>query len=221
MKKINKIGENTLFKIVGITVILYLFLFSDKNPNAIGHKLSKQDVTEGYHTAKEKYKFISEKLEEAKEFEKEKKNSESANNSDSSETKAPEPYQYNQHPNSAYVANIPKYEIKIDEKNFVKVTDKNYKISCGDMVEISYYMVANKQKIGEEQKQKFIVGSNSNYLIEQDIIGSKKGDTIDIDFMKRMSDKADVQDTKILYRTKILSVKKAVKPQYKCNNTTK
>ena len=54
------------------------------------------------------------------------------------------------------------------------------KIACNDVVYLNYSIYQGQQRIHTANNSKFVIGSKSNWDIEQKIIGLKKGDEINI-----------------------------------------
>lgn len=71
--KVFELLRSPLVKIIGITVILYFALFSNKeNPNSLGNRLSPAKVKEHLNEVQEKSRFIVSNVKMAQELNKEK-----------------------------------------------------------------------------------------------------------------------------------------------------
>ena len=54
-----KLTKNPIFRIIGVSLILYFTLFNDKNnPNFLGNLVSPQNIKSELQAAKEKSRFI-------------------------------------------------------------------------------------------------------------------------------------------------------------------
>lgn len=203
MKDLHKIGKNRTFKIIGLTVVLYLIFFSKKNPDSITNHVTVEDIKKGVQDAKEKTNFIKKNLQAAKEADKEEKPADKTKKEEVVKAEAPAPV---------------KVEEEVKPENY---GDEKYKILCGDEVEISYSMVVKKQPVGAPQHDKMIVGGNTNYFIEHGLIGLSKGNNKQIAIPSKVDQGKNgkmifSKNSDVAYQVSILSVRKAVKPELKC-----
>ncbi|MBU6140281.1 MAG: hypothetical protein KGP29_01815 [Proteobacteria bacterium] len=146
MSKILNFLSIPLVRIIGIFVILYFALFSEKqNPNSLGNRLSKEEVKKNINEARERTRFIISNVKTAQELE-----------------VKPKAIQQNT-------------EAKIII-NDLEIGKGDVKISCGSKVEISYgiYVEGNKQ-IKAVSSEKLVIGNNLNEVIEKNILDMKIG----------------------------------------------
>jgi hypothetical protein len=140
--------RNPIFKVIGIVVILYIALFSNKHdPESLGNRLSVDQIKQDIEDAKKKSNFIASNLLAAQEASKQK----AIENLPS------------QHNNEILVENL-------------YIGEAGSSILCGNEVEISYMIYSKSgRKVQEVKAEKIIIGSKKNWLIEKNIIGMNKG----------------------------------------------
>ncbi len=197
MNNLHEIGKNRIFKIVGIAVVLYLIFFSKKNPDSITNRVSIEEIKKGAHDIKEKTDFIKTNLKAAKEATKENVTEKSA------------------------TENVAAESATTSQQALPDEVDENYKIACGDEIEVSYTMLLKGKDIGGmPQHEKLIVGKNSNYVIEHDVIGMKKGEVKTIPVPEKVTTKNGkviVSKTSTMaYQITVESIKKATQSAIVC-----
>lgn len=94
---IDLILHNPIFKIIGIFLILYFGLYTNKeHPDSLGNRLSKEKMQENFKEVKSNSYFIVENLRKAEELEAAKKNKNLNEVQESSETQEIQENQQNQ-----------------------------------------------------------------------------------------------------------------------------
>jgi len=149
-----QILRNPLVKIVAAVIIIYFALFHDKhNPEALGNRLDPQRVKSELNEAREKGNFIISNVTLAKQLAQEnakKKEIENANNR----------------------------EVSVRDVESGSGDDKS---ACGDIAEINYGIFdAENKQLDFREKQKFILGSRNNDVIENNVLGMAVGGVRDI-----------------------------------------
>jgi len=147
--KIFELLRNPLIKTVGIVLILYFALFANKhNPDSLGNRLSPEQIKQSIGEVKDKAQFISANVKIAQEIAKEKEEAQKA------EAK-----------NAA--------KIKIND---VAIGDGEMSLACGDIAEISYVLYGRENaQLEFIDSKKLVIGGKENALVENKIIGMKRG----------------------------------------------
>jgi len=150
MKTVIELLQKPLIKIIGLMLVLYFGLFADKkNPDSLGNRLSSENIKKNFFEAQQKSSFIFSNIDQARKL----KGSPVAAPFDSMQ-------------------------------NFVAVTVQDSEIGagdsalkCGDEAEISYdiHVATSNNQLEFISKEKLLIGSNTNALLERKIIGMKSG----------------------------------------------
>lgn len=150
MKTVMEMLRNPIIKITGLVLVLYFALFHDKkNPDSLGNRLSSERIAKNFHEVQEKSTFIMSNIEKARSL------------GGTAAVASGEPLQ-----------------------NFSTITTQDIEIGggggalkCADEAEISYdiRVVGSPNHLEFVPKEKLVIGSNMNPIIERKIIGMKKG----------------------------------------------
>ena len=150
MKTIMELLRRPLVKIIGLMLVMYFGLFSNKqDPDSLGNRLSSQNIKENFSEIHEKSNFILFNIDRAKQM----SGKELGTGEDPSQS-------------------------------FSVITAQDYasgsgdeQLKCGDLAEISYdvRVFGSNSSLEFVTKENLIIGSNSNSLLEQKIIGMKTG----------------------------------------------
>lgn len=152
MKTVMELLRKPLVKIIGLVLVMYFGLFYDKkNPDGLGNRLSSERIAANFNEAQEKSTFILSNLEKARKLR----------------------------------GGAPVIEgDSLQNFSVVTVQDTAFGtgddiVKCGDEVEISYDIraVGSNNQLTFIPKEKLIIGSNSNALLERKIIGMKSKGT--------------------------------------------
>jgi hypothetical protein len=211
--KIFELLRNPIIKTIGVILVLYFALFANKkNPDSLGNRLSANNIKKHFNKIQEKGRFIAANVKIARELEQERKGGKIREKSKEQKITKKSATQNLQDENNSQII-ITKLQNESSEN----------KVSCGDIVEISYGLYSKKGKeIKLFEPQKLTIGSNKNQLIENNIPGMKNGATKDIEIPSNF--KSDDKNlTKLLklhgnlkYRVKILALKKVTNPKIIC-----
>ncbi len=139
--------KNPLFKVVGVSAVLYFALFANKeNPESLGNRLSAQNIKKNLGEAKEKTQFIATNLKAAKEYQAEQKKLQTSN-----------------------MAKISVEDIEAGNGELIAM--------CGDQVEITYGLYTKENKpIERFDSIKFTIGEiTQNAIVQKNISGMKEG----------------------------------------------
>lgn len=149
METIMKLLRQPLIKIIAVFLILYFGLLSNKkDPDGLGNRLSSQNLKQDFQEVKEKSNFIITNIQRAKDL------------------------------------NGGKASTAFDPtQDFVQIGVKDVQIGngevlkCGDLAEVSYdiRVVGSPNQLEFIPKEKILIGSNKNLLLEKKIVGMKKG----------------------------------------------
>lgn len=192
--KIFELLRSPLVKGIGILLILYFALFSNKeNPNSLGNRLSTENIKKDLSEAQEKSKFIIANVRVAQEVSKERAAQQQA----------------------ATQISIEDLEIGVGEDKVscgdqVEISQGIYKKDGGQIDLIN--------------SKKFIIGTKVEEFIEKNIIDLKQGAirNINIPYGFQSSDKKIAEllkfnATDIKYQITILDIKKNVSPTTSCS----
>ncbi len=165
--KLFNLTKNRLIKTAGILAILYFALFSNKdNPRSLGNRLSSENISKGLKEAKEKSDYIIENVKMAQSLSKDP----SIYKTENSQPKA----------------------ITIQDLN---LGSGEASIACSDEAIISYAIYTNDStQVDFVNTKQLTVGSKSESLIEENIIGMKVGGVRSIN----VSASASINDQKLI-----------------------
>jgi hypothetical protein len=193
--KIFELLKIPLIKWIGIALILYFALFSNKqNPNSLGNRLSKENVQKNLDEAREKSRFIAVNVKMAQEVAKEKETQKKI---------------------------AQKMSISVND---IEKGSGEKSVACNDEIEISYSLQTKEGKeIEARRNQKLIIGSHKIRLIEQNILNMKEGGIriINIPYGLETQDKKldeilKFNATDLKYLVTILVIKKSSHPVTTC-----
>ncbi len=139
--------KNPIFKIVGVSAVLYFALFANKyDPESLGNRLSSENIKKNLDEAQTKTKFIATNIRAAKEYQAEQKKIIAAN-----------------------MARLSIQDIEVGKSDIVAM--------CGDIAEITYGLYsANNEQIEIFNSVKFTIGEiNQNAIVQKNVSGMKQG----------------------------------------------
>lgn len=197
--KIVDLLRHPLIKTIGIALILYFALFSNKqNPNSLGNRLSTDRVKHNLEEVREKSEFIVTNVKKAQQLAREK------------ELQQQE-------------------EEKILDPIIIEDLGKgagDKMVSCGDQVDISYGLYSkNGKQLEFVNPKKLVIGSNEFPTLEKNIIGMKRYGIRNISTTSKFSanHKNDQKLTEFIqnyggirYQVTLLSFQKAPKITVSC-----
>lgn len=150
MKTVMELLRRPLVKIIGLILVIYFGLLSNKeNPDSLGNRLSSEKIKEHIGEIHEKSTFILSNIDKAHQL---------SGVAPSEEV-----------PQNLSAITVQDTEIGSGDSN----------LKCGDEAEISYdiHVLGSNNKLEFFPKEKIIIGSNVNSLLEHKIIGMKSGGT--------------------------------------------
>lgn len=141
-----KLLENPLIRVVGIMVVLYFALFSNKqNPQSLGNRLSSEKIKKHLSEVEEKGKFIATNVKAARSF------------------------------NVGSEKPTDKIAEKTISVNDINVGISKKSAICGSEIKIFVSLNSDKAKnLMVKSEEKLLIGSRKNWLLEKNIIGMKK-----------------------------------------------
>jgi hypothetical protein len=144
-----KLLRNPLIKIIGVVSILYFALFYDKKePEALGNRLAPERIKQEIGQAHEKGEFIISNVHLARQMAQDKVRADLLKSGE---------------------------ELKISIED-VEVGKGEEIVECGDEVEISYIVYDGRSKqLQVFNFKKFTVNPATQQIVDQNIIGMKKG----------------------------------------------
>lgn len=196
--KILELLKNPIIKTVGIVVILYFGLFANKeNPDSLGNRLAPEQIKKNFGEMREKGNFIIENVKTAQELAKEKEAQKSVAGQ-----------------------NIP---AQISIENFEEGSGDAL-TACGYEVEISQGIYTKDGKQLEFiNSEKLVIGSKTDQLIEENIIGMKQGATRNINIPRdykngdvKLTELLRFNNTDLKYQITILSISDKINPKISC-----
>ena len=143
--------RNPIIKITGLVLVLYFALFYDKkNPDSLGNRLSSERIAKNFHEAQEKSTFIMSNIERAHNL---------------------------RGATAATASSDPLQNFSTLTIQDVEIGKEGGALKCGDEAEISYdiRVAGSTNQLEFVPKEKLVIGSNVNPMIERKIVGMKKG----------------------------------------------
>lgn len=195
--KIFELLRNPLIKLIGVAIVLYFALFSNKeNPDSLGNRWSFNQIKSDIKEVKSKSEFIINNVHMAQELAKEKNAEKQAMKENGS-------------------------KIFIED---VDIGSGEEIIGCGDKVEISYGIYSKDEKqLKFIEKQIVVIGDKNNPLIEKNIIGMKQNASRNIKipygFISQdnaLNEMLKFNASDLKYQITILSLTKNSNPQISC-----
>lgn len=150
MKTIMELLRRPLIKIIGLILVVYFGLFSNKeDPDSLGNRLSSQNIKERFGEIHEKSNFIIANIDKANKMS----------------------------GKDALVAEDPSQNLSAITTQDYAAGSGEEQLKCGDVAEISYdiRVVGSNSSLEFVAKENIVIGSNFNVLLEQKIIGMKSG----------------------------------------------
>ena len=151
MKTVMELLRNPIIKITGLVLVLYFALFYDKkNPDSLGNRLSSERIAKNFHEAQEKSTFIMSNIERAHNL---------------------------RGATAATASSDPLQNFSTLTIQDVEIGKEGGALKCGDEAEISYdiRVAGSTNQLEFVPKEKLVIGSNVNPMIERKIVGMKKG----------------------------------------------
>lgn len=189
-----------IVKIVGAGVVLYFGLMGHKeNPDSLGYRLSKDNVSKHINEIKERSTYIATTIRDVKGVE---------------AGALPVETLKNRASNKLIIHNNQHAEAR-DE---VVGTGENI-VKCGDQAKISYsiYIKENNVELEKEEGRVIIIGSKKNKLLEEKIMGMKEGGVRIIEiprnfqaFDPKLAALLKFNETELFYRIKLLQFAKSL-----------
>ncbi len=150
MKTIMEVLRRPLVKIIGLMLVIYFGLFSNKkDPDSLGNRLSSQNIKESFGEIHEKSNFILANIDRARQMSGKEVHTEEG----------------------------PLQNFNVVTTQDYASGSGDEQLKCGDVAEISYdiRVVGSDNSLEFVAKENLIIGSNSNSLLEQKIIDMKTG----------------------------------------------
>lgn len=199
---INDLLKNPLIRIIGVMLIIYFALFDNKqSPNSLGNRLNPEVVKKDLNEVQQKSRFILNNIRIAQ------------NNQVGAQNKTEEP--------------SPATTLATFQD--VNIGDGDEIVKCGANAVISYRVVNQQGNLIERNfEEKLAIGKKTNWLIEENIIGMKRGGTRIIKLPKSFatSDEKIIKllnssDSDLEYHITLLDFSNAVDAEESaCNNAS-
>ncbi len=210
MKTILNLLRNPLVKILGLCAVFYFGLLANKkDPESLGNRLSKENINRNIDEVKYRGQYIMENIKNVKKVE--------AGEISADELREKFGQEHR-----------PLFDVQ--NYNFLKTQDleKGFgtdELKCNDEAEISYgiYIKDGETQLEFFNKEKLLIGSKKNVLLEQKIIGMKRDSVRIINiprdlkpFDKKLSLLLKFNETDLFYKV-ILHDFSHTKSVAKCN----
>jgi len=194
VKIILNLLRNPLIKILGLCAVFYFGLLANKkDPESLGNRLSKENISRNIDEAKYQSQYIIENIKNAKRLE-------------AGEISAEELREKFGQENQPLTDSQDYHFLKTQDLELGVGSDE---LSCNDEAEISYgiYIKDGGSQLEFFNKEKLLIGSKKNVLLEQKIVGMKRGATRIIDiprdlkpFNKKLALLLKFNETDLFYK---------------------
>jgi hypothetical protein len=175
------IFKNPIIKIICLALVLYFALFKNKdNPNSLGNRFSVDKIKQGVKQIDQKGLAIVSGIALARQQEVELKD----NLSNAKDYAADDKYDNNGDKNLASIAINPPANDKIKPLvgdhimvRDIEIGSGNDVLSCGRQADISYKIISknDNKELSSVSQIRIVIGGGTDLLIENKIIGMKKG----------------------------------------------